>query len=472
MYVGNLESTAKAFSSKYFMPRFESPKVVELIPGGFTKEDVFEKVLRDTKSSTIFKYVSEDATRCRGPSTYENLLDEVQNIAFDEIGIINETMATLETKRERYAGTPLSTANTLHIKWKESNQCEWMTKCVCGHWNHAGESNNPILMIQEQGWSCIKCGRLVDTNKGEWVAFSPAIKDFVGFHLCQPMLAHYHTPKQWPEIYRKVKHLDEMVIHNELLGLAYDSASTKPITLEQLQGACTLGRMYSESRELAIYEAHRRSYVLHTNGTDFGVNERTSRTVSVQGALTPEGIFEVYWAKNFKHLDYHAHVREVAKTAMQVNAKCICDGGPDPARGILLTELVGGPLNCQLTRYEHGKLIQHFAEEPDWRASRWVLHRSDILGWCFRMIKCGRIRFPCWEDMSEYLQDLLNVNIEIREGLLRQEMFYRHDPKFPDDFLHAIAFAAAGAFCLAGDPALSGGSSSSIADTDDSSNQG
>jgi len=470
LYCGNLDSTAKAFSNNYFVPRFNSPKIKQLVPKGFIKEDVYEKILEATNSSILFRFFSEDASRIRGPSTFENAYDETQEMALEQIDIANETMSILPTKRERYAGTPLSTSNTLHILWKRSNQSEWMTKCGCGHWNWLGEGNDPLSMLQEKGYCCSKCSRILNTLNGEWVAFNPSEKEFIGFHLAQPMLPYFaQDERQWKKIYHKVQTLNEMTLFNEVLGLAYNAASTRPITLEELQGACVLGPMYhsEDKNRLIILENNKRSYFSHHNGTDWGVNMKTSRTVTVQGAMTPNGVFHIYYMKQFKNYEYQQHIQEIASMATSVNAKCACDSGPDAARGVLLAEMVGGPTKCNLVRYEHGKLIQHYDWIPGtpWQTGRWCLHRSDVLGWCLRMIKQKKILFPRWEDVSGYMQDILNVFTEIHEGTCRQEIFYRHLPDEPDDFLHAITFAAASAFCEVGGSELTGASSSASSGT-------
>ena len=76
MYVGPQELTTKYFSSNYIPPRFESPKIKKLLLKGWFKNDVFEKILDDTHSSVLFRYVKDDATRTRGPAVDEVVYDE------------------------------------------------------------------------------------------------------------------------------------------------------------------------------------------------------------------------------------------------------------------------------------------------------------------------------------------------------------------------------------------------------------
>jgi hypothetical protein len=474
MYVANLERSAKNFSSDYFVPRFNSPKIKEILSSKiWEKDDVFKKVLADTLSSTLFTYCSEDASRTRGPSTHENFIDEIQEIEYSQLPIINETMSILGLYRQRYAGTPLGTSNSIEKLWTTTNQCEWMTKCTaCNHWNYLDVANDPLKMILEHGYSCSKCSKVIDTSIGEWVAANPNEKYFFGFHLAQPMLPHYNRDpesKAWQEILTKLKTYDEVRIFNEVLGLSFDSEAVTPITEPELRAACVLGPMYDSSNGLKIYNDHRLQYRMNSLGADWGVNGQTSRTVGVLGGIRGDGVLEIYWMKNFRDFKYSSHIEEMAVKANAVNAKCGCDSGPDPDRGIRLAELTmrNGNLNCNLIRYEHGKVIQRYDWTPgsDWRSARWVLHRSDTIGLMFKLIKQKRILFPRWEDCSVFLQDLLNEHIEIREGLIRQEQFYRRkDLELPDDFVHAINYCAMTALADIGDGNLTGVRPSSSAE--------
>jgi hypothetical protein len=106
-------------------------------------------------------------------------------------------------------------------------------------------------------------------------------------------------------------------------------------------------------------------------------------------------------------------------------------------------------------------MIQHFeAGTYDWRQNRWVLHRSDVISLVIRQLKAGKILFPQWSDMSDYMQDILNVFIEVRDGLYGQELFYDHHPKQPDDAMHSLVFAICAAYMAIGDAGLIGPSSS------------
>jgi hypothetical protein len=419
----------------------------------------------------LFRYVSDDATRTRGPAIDCLVYDEIQDIQYDQIPIIQETMAMSPYKREIYCGTPLDSTNTIHRIWKSSNQLEWMMKCEgCGHWNSLTEGNEPLKMIQPHGFSCSKCLKQLNSRNGEWVSSNPGSYMITGYHLAQPLLPHFNEdPKEWKEIYEKVHSgkYELRTVMNETFGLTYDVGS-KPITMEELVKICTLGPQYEngDQNELTILNRNKRKYTVYTMGVDWGVSMAQSRTVATMGAMRHDGVFEVFFAKIYRGFDYEAHIKDIANKANKVNAFCVSDSGPDPIRGIKLCELTNKD-RSQLAAYRRTKMIQHF--EPgvyDWRQNRWVLHRSDVISLVIRQLKAGKILFPQWDDVSEYMQDILNVFIEVRDGLFGQELIYDHHPKQPDDAMHSLVFSVCAAYMAAGDASLLGPSSTAGRDVE------
>jgi hypothetical protein len=463
LYVGPQELTVKYFSSNYLPPRFESPRIKKLLVKGWDKNDVFEKIMGDTRSSVLFRYVKDDATRARGPAVDCIVYDEVQDMFYDQIPIIQETMALSPYKREIFAGTPLDSGNTIHSLWKTSNQLEWMMRCGCGHWNSLTEGNDPMKMIMPHGLSCSKCSRRIHAREGLWAAGNPKGSLMTGYHLAQPILPFFNeSEKEWKEIYVKCTSgkYDEKKIMNEVFGLTFDTG-TKPITEEEIRRVCTLGPIHDDRGKLRILNANRGRYRLYTVGVDWGVSMVQARTICTAGAMRSDGVYEVYYVKIFSGFDYEGHIHQIANIANDVNAFCVSDSGPDPIRGIKLCELTS-PARSQLAAYRRTKVIQYFDQgDYDWRQNRWVLHRSDVISLVIRQIKAGKILFPQWEDVSDYMQDLLNVYVEVKDGMYGQEMFYNHNPNQPDDAMHSLLFAVCAGYMAAGDACLQGPSSSS-----------
>jgi len=105
-------------------------------------------------------YVLTSEAGIRGKSTDELLFDEAQNFDPDLELEVMQSQSASEMRITIYAGTSLGTDSMLEHKWSESSQGSWMMKCGCGHWNTPLLEHGALDMIQPQGPSCIKCGRL------------------------------------------------------------------------------------------------------------------------------------------------------------------------------------------------------------------------------------------------------------------------------------------------------------------------
>ena len=268
------------------------------------------------------------------------------------------------------------------------------------------------------------------------------------------------------EIYGKVTNgnYGAHQIFNEVFGLAYDVGS-KPISREELKALCVLGPIREQdSSNLLILKNNKQKYAKYVTGVDWGVNMITSRTASVHGAIRSDGIFEVFDARIYGTLDYEEHIQDIARISNSVQSIICADGGPDPIRAHKLGDLTS-PTRLLIARYGNGKLVQQYdmpKGASDWKANRYVLHRSDCLSFTFRLLKGGKILFPQWSEMEKMMDDILAEFIEVKDkpGVLNHELLYSHAPHKADDFLHALTFAVVTAYSAAGDPSLVGPSSS------------
>lgn len=463
LYIAPLEKAAKYFSQNYLNVRFDSPKLKNILPP-FIKNDVFEKILSLSNSSVLLTYVKDDPSRIRGPATDHNIYDEVQEIDNSVLPVVKETMALSSFKREIFAGTPQTTDNTIHKLWTNSTQYEWVTKCLaCNHWNSLTEDNEPIKMIGPDGLCCSKCGRLIDTETGQWAKFNTSQTGLVAYHLAQPILPFFNKSKtEWEEIYNKVHNkaygYSTAQIYNEVFGLSYDMGA-KRITEEFLKNKCCI-----LGKSATLMAEAKRKYRIITCGVDWGVNMHTSRTSVCMGGLNDKNEYHVFYAKIITSPDYEQTIKEIARIVNNYNAFCACDASPDPIRGIMLAKKTS-PTRTQLVRYEYGKFVQRYEKPPnaiDWSQCRWCLHRTDTMSFVFYLLEKNKILFPQWDEVSECMQDILNVRVEIRDSVVsKQHLFYTHKDNEPDDFFHALNFAVCQAYVAAGDRVLNGPSSSS-----------
>ena len=166
--------------------------------GEICRKKCQKKSTESFKSGNIasIKYAGEQDVYDIETEKYHNffangiLIHNCQNMLVDILPIVSETMTMSPIKRETYAGTPLTTDNTINELWKTAHQFEWAVKCEhCNHWNTLTEDNEPIKMIQKQGFSCSKCLKLINTLTGQWVDVNPGEREIFGYHgiLAQPI---------------------------------------------------------------------------------------------------------------------------------------------------------------------------------------------------------------------------------------------------------------------------------------------
>lgn len=467
LYVTPDEKRAKYFSTNYLPPRFSSPKFKQLLPRGLSKNDVFEKILDTTNSSLLITYASDDASRTRGPAVDYIVADEVQSMAYDIFPIITETAALSDYKRHVYAGTPLTSDNSIERLWVHSQAHEWFTKCEhCNHWNAIIEENNPIKMCKAHGLCCSKCEQLLNTVNGEWVVIRNQGADLKGFHLAQPMIPFYNqTPKQWKDVYGKVQKIESgeielYQVYNEVFGLSYDVGS-KPITLHELKELAILGSQMGENGEMRIFEAKQRRYKKVAVGVDWGVSGITSRTSILGGGLLQDGTIEIFFSRILKTSDYKEHINTAADLSKKVKSFTLSDSGPDPIRGIELAEAYNTEL-CFLAQYANIPMIQNYkvSSSGRWQDARIQLHKSDCFSLVFRLLKHKKILFPRYEEVQEGFNDILNEFIETSNVGLNQRLIYTHPDTAPDDYLHSLCYVVMQLLISTDDPRVQGPSTS------------
>jgi hypothetical protein len=448
MYVSPDEASSKKFSHDYLKIRLESPPLKKII-SKLSRDDVLMKEVEDTHSSIMLTYASDDPNRTRGPSMHSVTYDEMQGMELDILPVIAQTMAILPTKREIFAGTPMTSDNAISALWRRAHQMEWMTKCSgCNHWNGITKDNEPMKMIQKHGLCCSKCGKTLDTSTGLWVDFNPGDKEMHGYHLAQPLIPFYNQdPNQWSDIYLNCYKRDysQLRIYNEVFGLDYDEGS-KPITEEKLKSLCVLGDMRT------VYERNMHRYVFIAAGVDWGVNHITSRTVLVLTGFREDGVMEVFYIKIFTNTDYEQQIRDIARICNDFQAVVIADSGPDPLRGKMLGNMYN-PAKTQLARYTDSQITQYTdvpTQALDWSQTRWCINRSETMGFTMSMLNKNMILFPRWEDSGPAMQDILAIFTEVKEGDLKSQVYYKHKPNNPDDAFHALNFATSATHLWAG----------------------
>jgi hypothetical protein len=214
----------------------------------------------------FFTFCFLDVERVRGISADKLVIDEVQDIDWDFLPVIEYCLSASKWEIKQFSGTPKTFDNTIQQLWEDSSQAEWVIPCDCGYWNTCTITLDLDQMVQRQGLSCRKCGRLVDSRKGHYEHMYPERRGrFVGYHIPQPILPiHYTNENKWYKLFMQ-KEKSKTAYYNECLGESCD-AGTKLISLTDLQKACCLP--FSNNIKDALSRLHEYEYV--TMGVDWG----------------------------------------------------------------------------------------------------------------------------------------------------------------------------------------------------------
>ena len=229
-------------------PRFEQIQrmnntiYVPMLKSYVLKEDFISNVESERLALKKFKngsmtimgnmYTSPD--KLRGVSgACLCVLDELQDLNYEYIPIIAETMSASELWATMLmAGTPLTTDTTLGLIWDQSSQAEWAIKCTsCNQYNIPNPVHDLEHMIGKHGCICAKCGKSVNPINGCYVHAIPSRQfTFPGYHVSQTIHPlHCMNPRKWMDLLSKINSYSQQKLYNEVFGWPYD-ISVMPLT--------------------------------------------------------------------------------------------------------------------------------------------------------------------------------------------------------------------------------------------------
>lgn len=242
LYVCPEQDQARKYSQDKVKPMVRNSPTFQRMIG--TYDNVHEKEFTNG-SKYYLKYARHNPDSCRGITADEIQYDEVQDQDLDEIKpVIEESLFVSKFKRRVYSGTPKSMGNPIRALWEDSDQREWIVRCVgCQKPINIGVRN-----IGLEGPSCHHCGKLLDVDNGQWVQMNPGAK-IAGFHVHQLHCKISHmvfneddgrwemSRQEWQEILDKYENYDDAKFLNEVLGVSADT-DEQPITEEMLKACC------------------------------------------------------------------------------------------------------------------------------------------------------------------------------------------------------------------------------------------
>lgn len=452
LYIAPFQIQSKRFSNAYLDAFVESPIIKKHFKTRSDVNNVYEKSF-STGSRVYLSYAENeaDADRIRGIMADQLVADEVQDISMDAFVPIVEILSASEHRYKVFAGTSKSVANTLERLWMRTNQMEWAMKCPhCSKWVLPNSYNRCIAICQNpHGPSCYHCGKVIDVNLGQWVAANQSVKNNIGFHLPQFIMASNTSPKKWPDIVDKVLQAQNggmyspATLANEVFGLATD-LSGKSLSAKEAQNCCNEERTaWVKTRRQAIKEL---GVVKVCIGVDWSVtgSDKSYTVISVLGVDMDGRVFLLH-SEIIQGTHILSQVARVEQLYHQFEADVVSGD-----RGV-------GVLQCQLLQkslgYSKVIMVQYVAGK---RRLRWdtaggfmAADRTMAMDIIMQKMRRGRSKFetPCWNLTQHMWEHALAI---YEEEMLSGRRVYRHEEDAPDDWFHSIAFGYVGLEYLSG----------------------
>lgn len=482
LYVTPLFEMIRRFSHNYVRQFLEESPARKLWLGTKTMNSVLQRTFLNG-AAMYFSYAFLDAERTRGIPADKNVIDEVQDMNYDFLQIIHETLSGSPYALKQYAGTPKSLDNTIEKLWQDSSQAEWMIKCLqggCGYWNVPCQDNDLLDMIGPwhkeisekcPGVLCASCRKPLNPRTGRWVHRFPERRwSQAGYHVPQIIMPmHYASHEKWDALVGKMQgraNTTPTTFLNEVCGESCDSGS-KLVTVSELKAACVLPWV----RKAAEAKKHLKRYVRRVLSVDWGggggtvrgsagktgeqKRERTSYTTLAVLGMTADGKVDVLWG----HRSVRTHDWEYeAKLALEAMTQFRCShivhdySGAGEGRLVLLYQSGIPPTNIINIRYQgFGHSIMNFHEATDDHPHDWyAVDKARSLVTTCMAIKYGMIRFFQYDyvsaDQPGLLEDFLALIEEKVDSRLGSDTYVIvRNPNKPDDFAHSVNM---GACCL------------------------
>ena len=396
--------------------------------------------------------IKECAKELFGPEKLTYFFDEIQDMLWDCVFVVNEALSGSPYKMRIYAGTPKTLENTLESLWQRSSKKEWIIKC-----KHCGKYNIPCdpyvyKMITKEGFVCANCKKFLDVSNGTWHSFNRnMVGEFEGFHIPQvivPRNVEYNMfdpadrpnngpPKAWKEIWNKYEIESPQHFANEVLGISH-STGGRLISRLELEQSITLPPMH-----VIAANFKKTAYKFITAGVDWGIQDDRSRTVLTIVGVKTNGYIDVLHVKKYLGIDILDQISSIITLCIKWKVDVVgCDFGVGYTNNRLVRQQLGYD---KIMEFQYCSMRTSSLLVWNPKAARYMLNRTEAINILFIDLKREYIKFP--KDITPYFDDILAVYEEILES---GNKVFRHSRNDPDDFLHSLNYANIAAKKLSG----------------------
>jgi len=407
---------------------------------------------RDLANGSIFhfSFALLDAERARGLACDRLNIDEVQDINWDFLPLLQETLSgSPNWGLMRFAGTPKTFEHTIEKLWQQSSGAELAVRCkACNKWNIGSLDEDLLRNIGPTTTICSKCRKAINPRTAVYVHRHPERRaTFPGYHCSQPYHPFFFdNPRKWRQLLAKFKTYPYARFCNECLGESQDSAS-RLINSGDIQRAC---RPYDMSLELAI--RRRRDYRLVALAVDWGGGGLDSDSYTAVGILgQPPGqdyLDVLYGCRLSKNATPIQECQYVLELFRRISPTFLCHDftGAGNIREALLIQqglpkdriipfTYVGP-NTRSTIYWKPE------SEAGVRASYEIDKARSLLIFSL-MFKAGKIRLPRHEQIGDLASDLLALVEERDDNRLGADRtLITKVAGASDDFAHVLNYGA------------------------------
>lgn len=422
---------------------------------GLTHKSLVMNILEKefaNRSKIYLRYAFLSADRTRGLSVNDIFVDEIQDMLWDLMPVIEETSSHHKERLFVYSGTPKTFDNTIESYWsKFSTQSEWVVPC-----EHHGTPNNPaswhwnvlgVKNIGKLGPICDRCGNALNPEHpaARWVEMNPGLPskrpDFEGFRICRLMVPWYWKPdhrkedphEQWKSILSDQIRYPPAQFMNEVMAISYDSGQ-KPLTRAEVMRCCDAKYLNTEAQTVEIGKSH----PLYA-GIDWGTGEGGSYTVIfVGGYVRGDAKFQIVFAKRYEGqmVDPEIQLRDLIRLIRLFRCKkVVCDYGMGFYQNKALTS-VFGPKRIQQFQY-----VVRAPAKVTFKAAlyRFLVFRTPVMSDVINAVKANKFSFPGQEVFERpYADDMLSLRAEYSNT---QRMIMYNKPRgIPDDSFHALVY--------------------------------
>lgn len=462
LYVLPLQEMTRRLSVSVFKRLLDDSPIKKMLVGPGCMQNVFQ---RDFLSGSIvyFSYAFKDCERTRGISSDMIDFDEVQDIDFEFVPIIEQSASASWLRAKNYSGTPKSFDNTLQCLFDESSQAEWVIPCGCGHKNICTVEFDllkilgPVKNIEQYGTAliCANCGKPICCEQGCWVHRIPERSaTFPGYHIPQPIMPmHYADEERWSELLY-LSQRDQKTFYNECLGESCD-VGDRLISLEELRNAC---KLHECNYKIASGSDFFGRYGLRIIGVDWGgggEGQVSYTTIAVVG-LTPDGRYELIYGERLagatSDLDEVARILHLYRAFNCSYLAHDFAGAGAQHETILLQS--GFPSNAIIAfSYERVKAGEMINFKPAIHGKRqyYGLDKTRSIIMLCTLLKLGMCRLTEYESSRGLLEDFMNIHRETRTTAYSGDYQVIVKKKTQsDDFVHALNFALCGMYKVSG----------------------